>query len=103
MIKATLQLGSLSVTVEAKDEKELFQRIGFFTNDVPCACGNCRSRNIVPTHRKIKGFDFYLMRCNDCEYEFSFGQKKEDSSLFPKKEEGWKAPFSRQSGGGDYD
>lgn len=93
MIKATTKIGNTSVSVEAEDPKELFQAIGFFA-EMPQKCGHCDSQCISPTHRKVKGYDFYSLKCGDCRYEFRFGQTKEDQSLFPKTQEGWVAPYS---------
>lgn len=63
-------------------------------------CGCCGSKNTVFTHRKTKGFDFYEAACSDCGGRYPFGQKKEDQSLFPKRDKGW-AKFQKDGDGGD--
>lgn len=94
MIKANFKMGTTDLQVQSDDVKELFKQLGFFAG-LPHACGNCKSKNITPDHKNVKGFDFYFIKCLDCEHEFKLGIKKEDHSLFPKSEEGWVAPYSR--------
>ena len=101
MIKANIKLGNTQIQIEAEDTKKLFEAAGFFS-ELPQKCGHCNSGNIGPHFRRIKGYEFYSLKCSDCNHEFGLGQKKEDKSLFPKFKEGWKDAFQHQAdGGGD--
>lgn len=105
MLKLQTKIGNMALVVEGDEPKELFKQLGFFAN-LPCSCGHCHEEKIVPSHRNIKGFDFYFLKClnPECGYEFAFGQTKEGGHLFPKNE--WKAPYQRgdaqpEEGGND--
>lgn len=57
------------------------------------ACQNCQGTDIKPQFRKNKdGHKFYSLVCQNCRWEFKFGQKQDDSSLFPK---GWFEGYKR--------
>lgn len=85
-----------TVTVTGNSPKELIQGASFWLNDFPCQCGNCKSKNILPRHRKAKGFDFFEVRCSDCKHTVKISEAKEDHSFFIRWDAKWEAP---QSGG----
>ena len=100
-MKAKFQVNpDCTLEVDVKDIKGCFRFIA-------CAqevfgikrCGNCESTNLRLNFRKAKTADgrdceYYSVKCNDCGYEFKFGQKHaEGAPLFPK---GWEAPFEKQ-------
>jgi hypothetical protein len=99
---------NITISLNGTDPKEAF-RAGAFWNEFQRECGKCKlcgSTDILPTHRKNKGYDFYEAVCTGCNARYSFGQKKEDQSLFPKRDKGWQK-FSMKddgaSGGGNDD
>ena len=102
MIKAATSIGNLKLQIEAPDLKSLFREMELLTQ-CPRNC-DCGSGNIVPQYSKhaAKGYEFFSLKCLDCEKEFSFGQRKSDQALFPNFTDGWKAPYrssGRQDGG----
>lgn len=99
MIKANFKLGGLSIQLEAADLKGLFRETELLSQ-CPQACGACGSKNINPAYSKSakEGFEFYSLKCADCNSEFKFGQRKSDGGLFPKFDEGkngWVQGFRR--------
>lgn len=54
-------------------------------------CGNCSSPNLKLVHRTPQGYDYYDVKCRDCNHELKFGQVKDTGHLFPK---GWEPPYS---------
>lgn len=79
---------SFDVEVEGKDTKDAFsqlaQAVEVFGNT---ACGACGAPGAVPVVRENDGHQFYEMRCRSCGACLSYGQKKSDGSLFPKKKD----------------
>lgn len=96
-VTVTLNFPAFSVTAEGSTENEVMQGLSFWTGTMPAKCGHCESKDIVPVHQSTKGYDFYKAKCRECAYEFPFGQRKTDSSLFPKGNK-WEPPFSPSSG-----
>jgi len=94
----TMKIGEalqLKLSDEAKDEKDIFQKVSFFQT-LPRQCGGCRGTDLALMYANRKGYDFYSLLCNSCGQELKMGQTKEGQRLFPK---GWEAPHN-QSGGG---
>ena len=50
-------------------------------------CGACDSKAVAPTVRVVESNSYYAMKCTGCGSELSFGQKKADGSLFPKRKD----------------
>jgi hypothetical protein len=55
---------------------------GALAGALPSACDACGSQDVHLNHRKVKGFDFYGVRCKACGAELKFGQHKEGGSFF---------------------
>jgi hypothetical protein len=90
---------NITITIDGTDPKKAFAA-GAFWNEFQreCGkCGKCGCTEILPTHRKNQGYDFYEAVCTKCNARYSFGQKKEDQSLFPKRDKGWQS-FSKDGG-----
>jgi len=87
-MKVRYKIENLEVEVEGKDTKDVFSQISgaveVFGNS---RCGACDSIRTVPMVREVQGNTYYEMRCLDCGASLSFGQKKADGSLFPKKKD----------------
>jgi hypothetical protein len=85
-MKVRYKVENLEVEVEGKDTKDTFAQIAsaveVFGNS---KCGACDSPRTVPAVRESQGNVFYEMRCLDCGSALSFGQKRTDGTLFPKK------------------
>ena len=91
-MQASMQFGAIRVEAEG-DVKSIFAELAgaaeVFGNSV---CGKCGSENVVPVVRDDKdGNTYYEMRCKDCGCALSFGQRRADGRLFPrrKKDENW--------------
>lgn len=99
-----MKIGQNEVTISGKDEKEIIADASFW-GQLPCECGNCQSKEIGFVHSTPSGYEYFMMKCRSCGYEFKFGIRKEDHKLFPKPEKnntgGWVAPF--QGGNDDYE
>lgn len=79
---------SLWLECDATDSKDALQQLGDFMEVFgESHCVACRSQNVMPVHRRAKGFDFYEMKCCDCGSALRFGVKKEDHTLFPKRKD----------------
>jgi len=81
-----INIGKFQIQVTGKTEEDLFEQVSFWA-ELPCECGKCKSKNIVPQHRRTGNgkdiYDFYELRCNDCRATYSCGQKKE-GGLYPR-------------------
>jgi len=99
-IQLHIQVGSNKVVISAENERDLIKQASFF-GQLPCQCGNCESPDIGFVHTSPQGYDFYMLRCKNCDWEYKFGIRKEDHNLFPKPDpngkKGWSEPYS-QSG-----
>lgn len=51
------------------------------------SCGACDSTNIKRVHRKAQGFNFYELRCNDCDHRLEFGVLQDSERLFPRRKD----------------
>jgi hypothetical protein len=83
--------GRLAAKFSGNDNKEVFTSMAQF-EEIFCnntVCGHCKSENTRLNVREVEGNKYYARVCNDCQYSFSFGQKRKDSSLFPKTAQGW--------------
>jgi predicted nucleic-acid-binding Zn-ribbon protein len=87
-MKVRHKIESIEVEVEGKDTKDCFGQIAtaveVFANT---KCGACDSPRTMPMVRDVQGNTYYEMKCLDCGASLSFGQKKSDGSLFPKKKD----------------
>lgn len=50
-------------------------------------CGSCKSKNIRFDVRTINENKYFKMRCSDCNATLDFGQKKDQKSLFAKRQD----------------
>lgn len=100
-IQLKMKIGQNEVTISGKDEKEIIADASFW-GQLPGECGSCHSKEIGFVHSTPSGYEYYMMKCRGCGYEYKFGIRKEDHKLFPKPEKnntgGWVAPFQ---GGND--
>ena len=85
-MKIRYRLANADVEVDGKDVKDAFAQLGgaveVFSNNT---CGACKCPDVVPSVREVQGNTYYEMRCTSCGATLSFGQKKADGSLFPKR------------------
>lgn len=84
-MRITQMFGTLRVECEG-DLKECFIELSsaaeVFGQDT---CGNCNSKNLVPSAREHDGNQFFEMRCSNCGCCLGFGQRKQDGKLFPRR------------------
>jgi len=73
----------LEVEDEAESTTEFFKKVTFY-HSLPETCGNCGKGRIVFDHRIAQGYQFYEIKCRDCNHVLRFGQYKEDAELFAK-------------------
>lgn len=91
-----------TVNVEIGGVKQAFQMLAHLSEVFGVkACGNCKSPNVKPRFRTARRKDnnaeceYYDYQCQDCKYEYKFGQKQQPGApLFPK---GWEPGYQ----GGD--
>ncbi len=87
-MKVMFSAGSARVEVEGKDAKDCFTQIAgameVFRNT---KCGKCGCPDVVPQVRENDGNHFYELKCSNCAAELSFGQKKIDGSLYPRRKD----------------
>ena len=85
-MKVRYKVGNVEVEVDGKDTKDTFSQLAgaleVFSNG---KCGACDSEQTMPSVRENQGSTFFEIRCLDCGSALSFGQKRSDGSLFPKK------------------
>lgn len=87
----------LTLEHEAPGTKQAFATIAYWQTVFGVQkCGNCQSPNVRLDYRKPQGYDYYQVHCNDCKYEFKFGQRQETGELYPK---GWDPPFQKNDAG----
>ncbi len=73
--------------IHARDVREIWRQIAFF-EDLPTACGECGSIDLVPGYRPVREFEFYSLCCRACRAELPMGRRR-DGGLFPKHSVGW--------------
>jgi len=83
MIKASVKLGNMTIGFEGGKMQDLFKWSGLVSS-FPTKCDKCESTNLFPSHRNVKSFDFYEIKCGDCGAGGKVGETKEDNSMFYK-------------------
>jgi hypothetical protein len=86
MLSTQITIGALlKINVQAKSAEDLFREASLWY-ELPCKCGKCDSQNIGMRFRQTKDYDFYELKCLDCEATFALGQKKEANGggLYPR-------------------
>ncbi len=73
----------LIVEDEADSTTDFFKKVTFY-HSLPQICGNCGGTSIVFDHRIAQGFQFYEIKCRDCNHALRFGQYKKGAELFAK-------------------
>ena len=76
----------IEVEVEGKDTKDCFTQLaGAVEVFGVSVCGGCDSTNTYPVTRENKGNHFFEQKCTDCGSSLSFGQRKIDGALYPRR------------------
>lgn len=87
-MKVSYKAGSTVVEVEGKDSKDCFTQIASAMDVFSHAhCGACGSTEISPVVREYEGNHYYELRCGACRACLSFGQKRVDGSLYPRRKD----------------
>jgi len=78
----------ITVTLESKDQKELFEELGnlqeiFGHNE----CGKCKKTDLKYQVREVDGNKFYDLICKSCGARLAFGSHKKGGTLFPKRKD----------------
>ncbi len=73
----------LEVEDEAESTTEFFKKVTFY-HSLPETCGRCGGSAIGFDHRIAQGFQFYEIKCRDCNHALRFGQYRENAELFAK-------------------
>lgn len=112
-MKVNYNLRNCSLEVDGKDVKEAFAQLSaavevFSQNQ----CGACGNTEVVPSVRENAGNTYYEMRCNGCHATLSFGQRRQDGALYPRRKNtktgewlpnfGW-TKYERSGGGSDFE
>ena len=90
-MKAQMVFGGITIEAEG-DCKQVFSELASAAEIFgQSACNACGSEKVAPVAREVDGNHYFEMRCNSCGCALSFGQKKQDGTLFPrrKKNEAW--------------
>ncbi len=78
----------IEVEVEGKDAKDVFTQLAgaveVFSNS---QCGACDSQRTIPVVRENAGNHYYEMKCLDCGSSLSFGQRRQDGALYPRRKD----------------
>jgi hypothetical protein len=96
-MKMELKIGNASISVEARDLKDLFKEAAALTQMQQCICG---SKNIALNLRVTKGkednpetkgkkFSYYEAICLDCSAKAQLGEYDGGLGYFLKKWEKW--------------
>jgi len=103
-IQLKMKIGQNEVIISGNDEKEIIADASFWGR-LPGECGSCHSKEIGFVQSTPSGYEYYMMKCRGCGYEYKFGIRKEDHKLFPKPEKnntgGWVHPFQGNDDGHD--
>lgn len=85
-MKIRYKTDRIEVEVEGKDTKDCFSQLAGAVEVFGIGvCGECDSTNTYPVTRENKGNHFYEVRCADCGCSLSFGQRKIDGALYPRR------------------
>lgn len=78
--------GRLSIEVDGNDTKDCFTQLASAVEVFSVSvCGACDSTNTMPVTRENKGNHFYEVKCQSCGFSLSFGQRKIDGALYPRR------------------
>lgn len=108
-IKTHIQTGIYAFEIEAKDEKELIERVAFLST-IPSKCPLCGAE-VRLDFRTPQGFSYYGMHClGEVKHEKTFGQNKPNNGggLFDYDDQPWVQALTtdewkkRAKGGSDY-
>jgi hypothetical protein len=84
--------GQLSFKLSGATVKEVFEELAEVEEifDMAQYCGVCQNTEIGHRVRENGGNKFYELHCltPSCRARFSFGQSKDQKSLFPKRKDG---------------
>lgn len=83
--------GQLSFKLVGETTKDIFEELAEVQEifDIPPFCGCCENTDIAYRVRENSGNKFYELHCltPSCRARFSFGQSKDQKSLFPKRKD----------------
>lgn len=83
---------SMTVTLDVSDQKDLFRQVSSLQEVCGAdKCGACQSENVNFCVRNAvdgkKTYEFFEMRCRECNARLSFGAHQEGGTLFPKRKD----------------
>jgi hypothetical protein len=79
---------TLTLELEAKDHKELFEEMAVAQEIFGHSkCGKCQSSDVKYVTREVDDYKFYEVHCNKCHARLSFGVNKKGGTLFPKRKD----------------
>ena len=78
----------IMVTVEGKDQKEIFEQLSEMQEVFgQSKCGKCGKEHLKFQVREVEGNKFYEQICLGCFARLGFGSHKKGNSLFPKRKD----------------
>jgi ribosomal protein L40E len=87
-MKVTKKAGSYTIECEGKDAKECFVNMaGALDVFGESNCGACGSTDLREQVRENGGHTFYEKRCMECGATLSYGQRKSDGSMYPRRKD----------------
>ena len=98
MIHVQVKIGDMRVTATGETSMKAVEELSFFS-ELPKVCPSCQS-DLFFYFRNPKDFTYYGLKCTgQPAHECTFGQKKDGSGLFYKKET-WDVAYKKGDGGG---
>jgi len=85
MIKATMKVGVMDITLEAQTMQDVC-KFGGLMGELPKICDQCDSEAIHLSHRSPGGNDYFSVRCSVCTAEANFGLHKEGGTMYWKRD-----------------
>lgn len=87
-MKVSYKAGGVTVEVDGKDTKDCFTQVASAMEVFGHAqCGACGSNQVSPQVREVEGNHYHELKCGACHASLSFGQKRVDGSLYPRRKD----------------
>jgi hypothetical protein len=88
---AKLSLLNRQLVVESTgtDVKSIFRELAQMAEvfGADSVCGACNSPDIRLAYRAPTGYEYFTLRCNSCDAELNFSQRKDGTGLFPRRKD----------------
>lgn len=87
-MKVVYRAGAATIEVDGKDTKDCFGQIAVASEVFRHSqCGACGCPDVWPQVRERDGNHYYEVKCSNCKAELSFGQRRVDGALYPRRKD----------------